>query len=347
MSKSVFFNKNDLIGNSFTQKIKDTVNNYFGGKFRYGNIQLYIKTGILIKSFCLIYFLLVFMPVFLWIKLILAVLLGLNTALIGFNVMHDGAHGSYSSKKWVNEMMGYTINFLGANLFLWKKKHNVNHHTFTNVEGFDEDFKIPYLRVNDNQKRSWYHRYQHLYVIFLYLFTYISWLYYEDYKKFFSGYFRNNNKEKIIFWVSKITHLTFFIVIPWIFLSKSEFWMIVPIVYLSCGFLLSIVFQLAHVMPESSFPIPKNGKLEESYMIHQINTTSNFATKSKIITWLFGGLNFQIEHHLFPNISHVHYPQISMIVKNHCMENNIPYKVYDTFLGAVKAHFLYLKEMGS
>lgn len=128
--------------------------------------------------------------------------------------------------------------------------------------------------------------------------------------------------------------------LPWLigFLSLAMF----------AGFILSIVFQLAHTVEETAFPVPSGdtNRIEEEWAIHQIQTTANFATRNKLISWLVGGLNFQIEHHLFPKISHVHYPAISKIIKKTCDEFNVKYIEYKKMRHAIVSHALYLKKMG-
>ena len=108
-----------------------------------------------------------------------------------------------------------------------------------------------------------------------------------------------------------------------------------------------MVFQTAHVVPETDFPLPDDqGEMETERLTHQMTTTSNYAPKSKIFSWLIGGLNYQVEHHLFPNICHVHYKKISPIIRQTAAEFNIPYLTKTTFIDAVKAHHQMLRHLG-
>lgn len=354
MSKRVAFGMPTA---GFSLTLKKKIDEYFAseGKKQSGTFGLYLKTAILFAIGGAAYYLLVFGHIPIWVSILLCIVFGLDLAAIGFNVMHDGAHGSYSKKTWINEMMALTLNLMGGSSFMWKQKHNVNHHSYTNVDGLDDDIDIkPWIRTNENQPKYWYHRYQYLYWAFLYGFTYLLWVYNNDFRKYFTGKVgglqikKMSLKEHLIFWVSKIIYIFGFVVVPILevgFLKSLIGYLIISFV---CGWVLSVVFQLAHVVNETSFPLPdeKSNALEHEWTVHQITTTANFGTRSKILSWFVGGLNFQIEHHLFPKISHVHYPGISKIVKDVCHQYNIPYVEYSSMLRALKAHISYLKSVG-
>jgi linoleoyl-CoA desaturase len=126
-------------------------------------------------------------------------------------------------------------------------------------------------------------------------------------------------------------------------------WLIGYLVFgIVTGLVISIVFQLAHTVEHTHFPMPDEdtGRMEDEWAIHQLKTTANFAPRNKLISWYVGGLNFQVEHHLFPKISHVHYPQISRIIKQTCQEFGVPYIEYPKMRYAVASHIAFLKEMG-
>jgi linoleoyl-CoA desaturase len=355
MSKRVAFG-DPIAGFSLTLKRK--IDEYFAeeGKKTIGTFNLYLKTAILFSIGGIIYYLLVFSSIPVWISIVLCIVFGLNLAAIGFNVMHDGAHGSYSKKAWVNELMAHSLDIMGGSSFMWKQKHNVNHHSYTNVDGLDDDIDIkPWIRTNGSQRKYWYHRYQYVYWVFLYGFTYLLWVYHNDFRKYFTGKVANlplkkmTIKNHLIFWLSKLTYLFVFLVVPILRVGFVKTLIGYTIISFVCGWVLSVVFQLAHVVKEVSFPIPDKEKniLENEWTIHQITTTANFGTRSRLLSWFIGGLNFQIEHHLFPKISHVHYTSISKIVKDLCMEYNISYTEYPSLLKALKAHVAYLKLVGT
>lgn len=344
--------------NSFHAELRKRINDYFVEiKAKpTGNAKLYTKAIILVGSFIAVYVHLIFFTSpLLAISLIECMLLGALTSAIGFNIMHDGAHGSFSQKKWLNELAGLSLNVLGANVFMWKTKHNVVHHTFTNIEGMDDDINAkPFLRLCETQKKYKIHRFQHIYFLMAYSLLYIYWIFFTDYKKYFLKRVgempikKMTLTEHFTFWGFKALHLVLFVIIP-IAIVGFQAWLIGFLTYgLFAGIVLSLVFQLAHTVSDTHFPVPdvQTGKVEDEWAVHQLKTTANFATKSKFVSWFTGGLNFQIEHHLFPHISHIHYPAMSEIVKDVCKEYNITYIEYPKVRLAVASHVAHLREMG-
>lgn len=354
MSSRVSFSHDN---SPFTAALRSKVNEYFASarKPMTGNSQLYVKTAILFASAAALYVSLVFITLPVWLSVFFCALLGMNLAAIGFNVMHDGSHGSFSKKKWVNTVMSYSLNLMGGSAYFWKQKHNEIHHSFTNLEGIDDDIDIrPFMRTNEAQPRYWFHRFQHIYWVLLYGLGYLAWIITGDFAKYFTMKIggirirRMSVKEHIIFWGSKLLYGFFFFVLPVFtqgFLATLLGYFIMAFV---CGWVISIVFQLAHVVEETDFPAPAadNRVMPSSFTVHQLLTTANFATKNKVITWLLGGLNFQVEHHLFPKISHVHYPEISKVVKDVCRSFNVPYNEYPGFFCVVKSHVRHLRKVG-
>jgi linoleoyl-CoA desaturase len=343
--------------NSFHAELRRRTNDYFieVGKASTGNAELFTKAIILVVSFIFVYIHLVFFTPPYWIAAIECIILGGLTAAIGFNVMHDGAHGSFSKYEWLNELAGLSLNFLGANVFMWKTKHNVVHHTFTNIAEVDDDIDArPFLRLCETQKHYKVHRYQHLYFWAAYSLLYMHWIFFTDYEKYFTRKVGNmplkpmTLRDHIIFWGFKLVHAAVFVAIP-IYMVGFVPWILGFLIYgMFTGFVLSIVFQLAHTVQETQFPVaiqPIN-QMEDEWAVHQLKTTANFATKNKVITWLVGGLNYQIEHHLFPKISHVHYPAISKIIKQTCAEYGIPYIEHPRTRLAVASHVAHLRQLG-
>jgi linoleoyl-CoA desaturase len=342
---------------SFHVELKKRINDYFesSGRSLTGNKQLYIKAGILFTAFVGLYIHLVFFtPSNIW-AILECILLGLVVAGIGFNIMHDGAHGSFSKYKWVNNIAAFSLNLLGGSSFMWNVKHNIIHHAFTNIDGVDDDIDIqPWMRMSSTQPKLKMHKYQHFYFWFLYSMLYILWVFVLDYQKYFKKKIgamplkRMTPWDHIVFWGFKALYLFLFFLIP--FYTVGIIPTIIGFLIFSvvAGFILSIVFQLAHTVEHTNFPIPQNetGKLEDEWAIHQLKTTANFAPRNKLISWLVGGLNYQIEHHLFPKVSHVHYPEIRKIIKQACNEFNVPYTEYKKMSHAVISHVLFLKQMG-
>lgn len=341
---------------SFHAELKKRITSYFEevGKATTGNYQLFLKAVILMVGFVFVYIHLVFFTPTTWLALLECLVLGGFTAAIGFNVMHDGAHGSFSKYKWVNNLAALSLNFLGANNFMWKTKHNIIHHAYTNVDGIDDDIEArPFLRLCETQKFYKMHRYQHWYFWMAYSLLYIWWVFVTDYKKYFRRKIgpvpikQMKWSDHVSFWTFKLLHAFLFVALP-IYLLGFTPWLIGFLVYgLFTGFVLSIVFQLAHTVEDTSFPHPDavTNKMEDEWAIHQLKTTANFATRNKLVSWLVGGLNFQIEHHLFPKISHVHYPAISNIIRQVCQEFGVRYIEYSKVRYAVASHVAFLKQL--
>jgi len=344
--------------NSLHSELKQRVHQYFEENDikQTGNAALYFKAVLLTAAFAALYIHLIFFTPQWYISIPECILFGMLISAIGFNVMHDGSHGSFSEHKWQNKIAAYSISMLGASHFMWNIKHNMVHHSFTNVDGVDDDIEIGFMmRFAPTQKRYKIHRFQHIYFAGLYMMMYVFWVFYSDYAKYFSRKIgimplkKMGVKEHVMFWVVKIYHALVFVIIPVLMTSWID-WMIgFLITSLVAGFILSIVFQLAHTVEHTEFPVAnvENNKLPDEFAAHQIKTTANFATKNKWISWFVGGLNFQIEHHLFPKISHIHYPAISKIVRSVCREYQLQYIEYPTMQRAVVAHIRFLKGLGA
>jgi linoleoyl-CoA desaturase len=353
MAKVSFDNSN---GQVFFSSLKKSVNDYFTTHKikKTGNSRLYFKAAVLIPLAFIIYVFFLFGTYSAIAGIALSLLLGLTLVSIAFNVMHDACHGSFSSKKWVNELMSLTMNALGSNASIWKIKHNIVHHTYTNVDGIDDDIaKSPVLRLCPSQKWVPMHRYQFIYMFLLYSLSTILWVFLTDMIKYFSKKIvvtemKFSTKEHMLFWGSKALYLLFYVVLP-VMLVGWQAWLVgYLIVNMTMGLTLSIVFQLAHVVEATSFEEAGEQArvIESEWAIHELKTTANFATRSKAISWFAGGLNFQVEHHLFPRVSHVHYPAISNIVKLECAKFNIPYHDYKTMSAAIASHVRVMKKLG-
>jgi linoleoyl-CoA desaturase len=354
MAKVTFNNKNSV----FYPALKSAVEDYFSNRNikKTGNWKLYIKSAVLIPIAISIYIsVLVFnMPAF--VSLSLCGVLGFVLASIGFNIMHDACHGSYSSKRWVNDLMGLSLNVLGGNAFIWKFKHNIIHHTYTNVDGIDDDIaKSPLMRQCSTQKWVSMHRFQHIYVVLVYAISSFAWSFIMDFTKYFKRKIfstplqKMDRKEHFVFWMSKVVNIIYYVVIPVLVVGWKAWALGFACMHVTMGLTLALVFQLAHVVETTEFEFVKEDdkkKIDEEWAIFQIKTTANFARKNKIISWFVGGLNYQVEHHLFPHVSHVHYPAISNIVKQTCEQHNISYNEFPTMTGAIVSHFRMMRQLG-
>ena len=346
--------------NQFFRTLNKRVNDYFNEHNinKTGNWKLHIKTCIMFSLFFIPFFVIFFIEIPVLVYLFASVVIGIGMAGVGMNVMHDGNHGSYSSKNWLNKIMGGSIYILAGNVYNWQVQHNVLHHTYTNIPGHDEDLDAGRV-IRFTKEATWYkfHAFQHYYSIFLYGLLTINWCLTTDFKQM-GGYLKRklsygNTPNPKTLWtglvISKIVYFSFWIILPLIF-GAASWWVILIgffIMHYTAGMILSIVFQLAHITEDTINPHPnEEGEIENTWAIHQLLTTVNFAPKNWIVNWYTGGLNHQIEHHIFPNISHIHYGKIAEFVKQTAAECELPYFEYQTMRSAVIAHFRHLKELG-
>lgn len=350
----VTFNNNP---NPFFKALKEKVDGYFDQNQLHtsGGRKLYLKSIFQVVTAITMYLVLVFFTPGTFLSILLCSLLGMNLAVIGFNIMHEGGHQSFSKYSWLNTAGAYFLNILGGNTYFWKIKHNINHHTYTNIEGMDSDINIkPFMRIHEEQPRHWFHRFQHFYWVFLYGISYFVWIFWDDFEKYFTGKVAQGAtkklalREHVIFWITKLSYIGAYIILPVFTVGLAKALIGFSIISFVCGLSIAIVFQLAHIVEGTQFPKPdeESSRIEQEWAIHQLNTTANFAMDNKLISWLLGGLNFQIEHHLFPKVSHVHYPKISELVKETCEQFNIKYIAYPTMSKAVSAHLSHIKALG-
>lgn len=316
---------------------------------------MYLKTALILIWVPVFYVLLVFYADTLLTAALAAFALAQGFILVGLNIMHDGNHGSFSSNKKINRIMGFTLDLAGGSAMIWRQKHNILHHTYTNIEGVDEDLHTSgILRLSPNQaKRSW-HRFQHLYAVLVYGFLTLTWVLTNDMRKLVSGRIldyrlpRASRTDLAVMFLGKGLYLGYMIALPLFFHPFLHVAIAFVGMHIVQGVTLSLVFQLAHAMEENTFPVPdsETQAIENEWAIHEVETTANFAPNNKLATLYLGGLNFQIEHHLFPKVCHVHYPAIGRIVKETCAEFSVPYHSYPTITSAVAAHFRFLRAMG-
>jgi linoleoyl-CoA desaturase len=346
----------------FSTTVNKRVGDYFkkNGLSRHANAEMVLKTLIMFSAYFIPYGLIVAGVVTGTGWLLLSVLIiGLGLAGIGLSVMHDAVHGAYSKKKWVNTLVGYSMNLIGANAFNWKIQHNVLHHTYTNVHEEDEDISPRgVLRLTPHSDWKWFHKYQFLYAWFLYGLMTIAWMTFKDFTRMNkydkTGLTKMNNgnvaKEWVILILTKIVYVSYIFVIPVVF-TPLAWWQILIGIFMMhyiAGFILAVIFQPAHVIEGTEFPLPdESHQLENNWAIHQLITTTNFGNRSRWFSWYVGGLNFQIEHHLFPNVCHVHYRKISGIVEQTAREFGLPYKSARTFVDALSGHARLLKQLGA
>lgn len=317
-----------------------------------GNSKLYIKALVLLLSYLGPYFILLTNDVSTPVYYLLWVLMGLGMAGVGMGIMHDGNHGAFSKYDFFNKIAGFTMFLLSGNVINWKIQHNILHHTFTNVHGKDEDVDTGgLLRLHPEQKWKPVYRFQPFYAPLLYGLLTLNWLLIKDFVQLHryhkAGLLRQAGttypKELAILILTKLANYFVFLFLPFVLIDRVWYEILsgILVMHFTAGITLSFIFQMAHVMPDVKQIADLNSK-DKIWSIHQLATTANFARNSKFLTWYLGGLNFQIEHHLFPHICHIHYPEISKIVKQTAEEFNIKYMEYKRFSRALIEHFRYL-----
>lgn len=344
---------------AFFKELRARVDNYFEstGQSKHANTTMVVKTIVLLVGYLTgIVLQLALLPSPLMSFLLFA-FTGVFLAGIGMSVMHDANHGAYSASEKVNRWVGYSLNLLGGMVLNWKMQHNVLHHTYTNIAGLDEDIDTKLaLKLSPHGRTTKAQRYQWVYAFFLYMILTLYWGLAKDFVQYIHYKKVGLNKQsrlKNTVWLLKTTlvkvlYFTAFIGLP--IYAGMPVWQALAgflIMHAVSGLILSVVFQLAHVVPDAYFPQPDaNGFIPYSWAEHQLRTTMNFSTKNKWLSWYVGGLNFQIEHHLFTKICHVHYPAISEIVKKTAVEFGVPYYEKPTFVQALREHITFLRLQG-
>lgn len=345
----------------FINELRTKVASYFqvNQLSKFGNTDLVIKSVFMFSVYIVPYFLFITGTVNSFAGVLICwVIIGLGKAGVGMGIMHDANHRTWSKNQTVNKWMSKTMYLLGGFPSNWQHQHNTMHHGYTNIEGMDEDINPgPYIRISPHKPLLKVHKFQFIYAWFLYGLMTLMWVTTKDFIQL-----NRYRKEAvplsgspsyarlfIILIFSKILYYSVFVVIPMLVLPFS--WYLIIVFFLTMhfvtGFILTTIFQTAHVVTTSEFPLPDiNGNMENNWAIHQLLTTSDFAPRNKVLSWLIGGLNYQIEHHLFPNISHVHYPKIAVIVKETARKYGLPYYVQPGLVSAVSEHTRMLKKLG-
>ena len=342
----------------FFVTLNQRVNQYFKSNKieRTANSEMVIKTIFMFSLYLVPYFLLISgVTTNVWMMLGLCAVMGLGMAGIGLSIMHDANHGSYSSKQWVNDLLGRSLNLVGGHAINWKVQHNVLHHTYTNVHDVDEDIS-PRGIIRMGPESTWkpIHKFQHYYAWFFYGLMTLVWVIVKDFARLVKyqreGLIKKQRasatKEWMVMIATKAVYFSYILVIPMLVLPITVGQLLIGflVMHYISGFILAIIFQPAHVVEGTEYPAPdQNGNFENNWAIHQLHTTTNFGHKQKLFSWYVGGLNYQVEHHLFPTICHVHYRNLAKIVEQTTKEFGLPYKSKETFIDAVVAHAKQLK----
>lgn len=357
--KTIKFVSKDSNQKQFVLALRKNVNDYFktNGISTKGNIIMYVKAIVMLSTYIIPFVVILAAPISTKVALALVILMGIGEGGIGMSVMHDAAHEAFSSNKKINAFFASTMFILGSNTFNWKVQHNILHHTFTNIYGYDQDIETKaVLRLCAHAPKKKFHRYQYIYAFFFYGLMTISKLITDifqliEFNK--SGITKEQNRhpklELIRLLFSKVLYFSILIGLP-ILVTPFKWWQVIigfSILHFTAGIIMSTIFQMAHVVEDVQQPLPnEESVIPHEWTVHQLMTTSDFAKNNKFLNWYVGGLNFQVEHHLFPNICHIHYPKIAPIVEKTALDFGIAYHKKDTFLKALQSHIKRLKELG-
>lgn len=345
----------------FAVELREKVKDYFRNRNlpQFGSSQIIIKTLVMATVY-LTPFILMLSGVLTSLSGILTgfFIMGLGLAGMGMGTMHDANHGSFSGSRSMNSIFGMSLYLLGGFPANWKIQHNIHHHGFTNIDGHDEDIApMGLLRFSPHQPRKRVHRYQHLYAWAFYCLMTVSWVMLKDFKRLTeyqrTGALSSAGKSyrslltKLV--ISKLLYYILFMGVPMWLLPVAWYWVLAGfmLMHLTAGLILSVIFQTAHVVPTSIYPLPAEGdRISTDWSVHQLFTTCDFSPGNRVFSWFIGGLNYQVIHHLFPNISHVHYKRLAPIVQQTARKYNLPYHVSPSFSKAVGNHYLMLKKLG-
>lgn len=345
-------------GDRFVEDVKQGMAAYFQstGLSKNANTAMVMKTVILMAAFWVPYALILSNTLGGWTMIGLCLVMGVAMAGLGFSVAHDALHGAYSDNQKINNVLGLTFDVLGANSYMWKITHNVIHHTYTNIHPIDEDLEVsPLLRLSPLAKHRWWHRFQPWYAVPAYSMSTLNWFFAKDFdlftRKDLGPYLNKKHpRAEIAFMIgSKIFFLFWSIILPLMVLNVAwwQFALGYLLVHLVAGVILGVVFQMAHVVEQAQHPVPDEvGRMENGWMIHEMITTANFSTRNRLLTWYVGGLNYQVEHHLFPKVCSVHYPALAPMVRAAAEKHGIPYNENPTLRQAIASHWAMLRRLG-
>jgi len=339
---------------SFRQALADQVGRYFDERqlSRRDQPRMYVKVAAMFAWTAASYVFLVYAAGQAWTAIGGGLSLALALVGVGFNVQHDGNHGAISRHRWINRVAGWSLDLMGASSYFWRAKHNVLHHTYTNIVGHDDDLNLwPFGRSDPESPRLWFHRYQHLYLWALYPLVHVRYVAVDVYRLLWrrigtTAVASPKGWDMVEVLAGKAAFVTLAFVLPGL---RHPWWIVligVVGISLCIGLIFSVVFQMAHLVDIVHPPGRVAGAVGHEFVVHQISTTANFATRNPVLTFLLGGLTHQREHHLFTRVCHVHYPAIETIVQRVCDEYGVVCHENRTLLEALRSHYRYLKVMG-
>jgi linoleoyl-CoA desaturase len=272
------------------------------------------------------------------------------------NVVHDALHGCLLKSRSANQFLRHIFDAMGGNSYVWQQRHVIFHHPNPNVLDWDIDLesrKIYTLSPADQHKPI--HRFQHLYMPFVFpLFT-LHWVLFRDFKDYYdsSSVFRKKvnvpMNEFIKLPLFKAFYLSYIILLPILVLDFT--WLQVlfafALLHVVCAIGTLIILLPNHWDEHAEFYEPRltGNQLRDSWAIHQLRNTNDYAIHNPFTNFLMGGLNHHVAHHLFPSINHNYLPGITEEIIKITKEKNLPYKCF-SLIGALRSHFRLLRKNG-
>ena len=341
----------------FQKTLNERVNTYLRENGILGRDvpAMYLKTAVALAWWLGAYLLLLLGHFSTPVNIALCLVWALAIASVGFNVMHDSNHGGYSNNPRINKLFSLSAEMLGMSGFRWRTKHNVWHHTYTNIAGFDDDVEtFGLMRLTPRAAWKPLYRGQAWYYPLVYSFIAFDFIL-RDFMMVLVGksdanhiYPKMSAMDQVTFWVGKIFFFTIVFALPMLVFPWWQVLIGFTIVMLTVGLVMAVVFQLAHINGDAQFPVPVGSPqhIENEWAVHQVETTTDFAPHNRLLNFYVGGLNYQIEHHLLPHVCHLNYPRLAPIVKATCEEFGIRYNCYATWREAFAAHVRELRLLG-
>lgn len=348
MENKIIFAREDQ---EFLSALNNRVNVYLqkSGADKYANSRVHLKAAVMFLCYLFCYFLVYRTTTVLGLYTCFA-LMGPLTVFLALNIGHESAHNIFCRSKTLNSFFVHIFDFMGASSQIWKYKHVHTHHNHTNIHKVDLELEQPSIvRIFPQSAFKYFHRFQQYYMPFLYSIYTLIWFCVRDFKDFIMLHKKMSKgrpkRELLFFVVSKLLFISRMIILPAMVLPFS--WLQIITAFIICNVVASITVTFAlistHVGEHSHFPEPDaNGLLAHSWVRHQFLTTSDFSRGSRVVTALYGGFNHHLTHHLYPYISHVHYPSISKIIQKVSDDYQIATHPQPTIVAAIASHFRFL-----
>ncbi len=344
-------------GGAFLQDIRRDVDAYLAGHHTSarGRIFLRAKAPVAITMTFACWAVLLFADAGWIVAGIASVGLALGLILTGFCVQHDANHGTYFSGRRANHLVGWTSDvMLGFSSHVWRVKHNVAHHTYTNVDELDDDVtQQPFVRLLPSQASARHYRLQHVYIWFVYSLMTLHWSTTRDWQLLLRAKVGRSPVHWPRGWdlvgliAGKVLFYAWTLLIPMLIFPWWQVLLFALGLSMVASLVVATIFQLAHCVEEASFFAPEALQAERRiWAVHEVESTVNFCPDSRLLTWVLGGLNFQIEHHLFPKVPHTHYAAISKLVQRRAAEHGVRYTTQPTLRHALRSHYRHVRLMG-